>query len=388
MRLSVLLLALAAVAAAQNNTLTRKEIDEGWILLFDGETLFGWEPQGEPKWAVENGAIVALAGSQKMGWLRSGSQFADYVLKLEFRTREHGNSGVFLRAATEGEPHVTGYELQIWTGNEKYPTGSFVNHVATKKGKFKGDEWNSYEVTAVGDKWSVRLNGKSVLETTQTKSRIGHIGLQSNKDRIEFRNIKLKPLGLKPLFNGKDLSGWRKVETPRAKEPPVWSVKEGAIHVEKGPGQLETEAAFADLTLQLSVRTNPRDAGHHPNSGVFIRGDANGFWTGYEAQIRNEFKNGDRTHPVDFGTGGMYHFQPARRVVGTDGQWFVMTVIARGRHFATWVDGYPVADWQDTREEGPVARKQAKLSAGPVSLQAHDPTTNLDFRNIRAASLP
>ena len=59
-------------------------------------------------------------------------------------------------------------------------------------------------------------------------------------EEVEFRNIRLRPLGLRPLFNGTDLSGWERVDRPNAKEPPDWSVRDGAIHVEKGPGQLET----------------------------------------------------------------------------------------------------------------------------------------------------
>jgi len=386
MRLLVFFL-FTLVALSQPNTLTQKEIDEGWILLFDGETVFGWQPVGTAKWSVENGVIVTGPGMS--GWLRSGSQFADYVLKLEFRTHEKGNSGVFLRSATEGQPHITGYELQIWSENQKFPTGSLVNHVSTTKGKFKGDVWNSYEITVQGDHWIVKLNGKTVLNAREGKSKIGHIGLQSNKDKIEFRSLKLKPLGLASIFNGKDLSGWRKVETPRAKMPPEWSVKDGAIHVEKGPGQLETEATFDDLVFQLAIRTNPKDANHHPNSGVFLRGDPNGFWTGYETQIRNEYKEGDRAKPHDFGTGGIYHYQPARKVVAEDGRYFLKTIVARGRHFAVWINGDAVSDWEDPHPEGSVvSKKQAKLGAGVLSLQAHDPTTNLDFKNLRVARLP
>jgi hypothetical protein len=388
MRTLLLTLLAAAFAAAQQppNTLTQKEIDDGWILLFDGESLFGWQPQGTAEWMVENGAITTKPGPY--GWLRSGSQFADYQLKLEFRACENCNSGVFLRSATNGQPHVTGYELQIWTGNAKFPTGSLVNH-ATAKAKFNGDVWNQYDVTLQGDHFVVKLNGKTVLDAHDGKSKVGHIGLQSNKDKIEFRNMKLKPLGLTALFDGKSLAGWHEVKTPRAKEPPEWTAQKGAIHVEKGPGQLETDATFDDVILQLWIRTNPKDEKHHPNSGVFLRGEPNDFWTGYEIQIRNEYKDGDRSKAVDFGTGGMYFYQPARKVLGDDGKFFVETIVARGRHFGTWVNGYPIADWEDPHPEGKSVRdKQARLGAGVISLQAHDPTTNLDFKNIKAVRLP
>jgi hypothetical protein len=392
MRLTAGSLLFAAMLAAQQqpNTLTQKEIDDGWILLFDGETMFGWTPVGEPKWAVEGGAIVALPGSKTLGWIRQGSQFADYQLKLEFRAAEDANSGVFLRSATNGEAHVTGYELQIWKGNAKFPTGSLVNHASTFKGSIKGGEWNQYDVTVQGDRFVVVLNGRKVLDARDGKSKVGHIGMQSNQHKIEFRNIKVKPLGMQPLFDGKSLAGWHEVKSPRqVKEPPEWSARKGTIHVEKGPGQLETDGAYDDFVLQLAIKTNPKDDKHHPNSGVFLRGEPNGYWSGYESQIRNEYKDGDRTKAVDFGSGGIYFYQPARKVMGDDGKFFVKTIVARGRHFGVWINGHPVSDWEDPHPEGKVVRnKEARLGAGAISLQAHDPTTNLDFKNIKLAKLP
>jgi hypothetical protein len=388
MRTPVLLLLLCSILAAQPNSLTNAEISDGWILLFDGETLFGWTPMGGAQWRAGDGAIVA--DSAESGWLRSNSSFADYVFTCEFRTGAEGNSGIFLRSAAEGAPHETGYELQIWDKHEKFATGSLVNHLRAKKAKLKADQWNLYEVEARGDRFVVRLNGKKILDGRDAKSRLGHIGLQYNKEKkIEFRNLKLKPLGFQPLFNGKDLTGWAAVDAPKPPTaPPVWSVQDGAIHVEKGPGQLETEAQHGDFILQLDIRTNPENANHHPNSGVFFRGDPKGFWSGYESQIRNEYKDGDRAKPVDWGTGAIYNRQATRKVVPNDGAYFTKTIVARGRHMAVWVNGYPVTDWEDARPEGRNARQEARLAAGTVSLQAHDPTTNLDFRNIRIAPLP
>ncbi len=388
-RLACLLLILPVLAMAQANTLTRAEITDGWILLFDGESLFGWTEEGAAKWRAADGTLVG--DSSEAGWLRSNSAFADYVLKLEFRTGEEGNSGVFLRSAKEGEPHVTGYELQIWDQHPEFWTGSLVNHAAAKQKGHNAGEWNSYVIRVQGDRWIVNLNGEQILDARDGKSKIGHIGFQCNADKkIEFRNIKLKPLGLEPIFNGRDLSGWKKVERPKPVEaPPVWSVKDSSIHVEKGPGQLETIQKWADFVLQLDIRTNPQKASHHPNSGVFFRGTPGVFWSGYESQIRNEYENGDRTKPVDFGTGGIYRNQPARKVVAGDGEYFTKTIVARGRHMAVWVDGYQVSDFEDANPAGSnVREKQAVLDAGVISLQAHDPTTNLDFRSIRIAELP
>jgi hypothetical protein len=364
-----------------------KEAADGWIQLFDGESLFGWSQEGAGKWKVEGGALTFDAG--QVGWLRSNSVFADYVLKLDFRTRKGGNSGLFVRSAKTGQPHETGYEVQIWDDNPKFPTGSLVNHVRAKKAKIKADQWNAYEIRIEGDRFQVTLNGKKILDSRDAKSKAGHIGLQANKDRIEFRNIKLKPLGMKALFDGKTLAGWKVIQPPKPpKEPAEWSVKDGAIHVVKGGGQLETEGTYANFVLQLDVRTNPRDANHHPNSGVFLRGEPNTYWNGYEVQIRNEYKDGDRTKPVDWGTGAIYNRVATRKVVSDDGAFYAKTIAANGKHFAVWLNGYPVTDWDDPRPEGGNVRQNARLAAGAISLQAHDPTTNLDFKSIRLAVLP
>jgi len=379
MRTAMILLLAVFTSLAAPNALTPKESQDGWMLLFDGETLFGWTPEGGTKWRVAGGAIVADAGES--GWLRSDSKFADFILRAEFRTRKDGNSGIFLRSAKEGRPHETGYELQIWDKHEKFPTGSLVNIARAKPVTLQPDVWHQYEVFALGNNILIKLDGKKVLEVRDSWSNIGHFGLQYNKDnKIEFRDIRLRPMGLAPLFNGKNLNGWQEVKAPKPpKEPPVWGVRKGAIHVEKGPGQLESKNLFDDFVLQLDVRANSSDPNRHPNSGVFFRGTPGGHWSGYESQIRNEYKDGDRTKPVDFGTGGIYRYQAARKVVPNDNEFFTKTIVACGRHMATWVNGYPVSNWEDTNTEG--------LKAGPIGLQAHDPTTNLDFRNIRAQSL-
>ena len=64
------------------------------------------------------------------------------------------------------------------------------------------------------------------------------------------------------------------------------------------------------------------------------------------------------------------------------------TLAATGRHLAVWVDGVQVTDWTDDRPADENPRKGARTAAGHVSLQGHDPTTDLDFRGIVVAELP
>ena len=196
MRYLLLLFVLCLASAADlPNTLTPKESAEGWKLLFDGATLGGWETHWATDWTAENGTLVCSAVERS--WLSTAASFSDYTLKLEFRGAGNVNSGVFLRSQKEGQPHITGYELQIWDYQPAgYNTGSLVGSLKASPVKILPDQWNQYEITAKGDHFHVVLNGKTLLDGNDSKHASGVIGFQCQKDnRIAFRNIKLKPLG-------------------------------------------------------------------------------------------------------------------------------------------------------------------------------------------------
>ncbi|MEZ5397729.1 MAG: DUF1080 domain-containing protein [Bryobacterales bacterium] len=386
MRFALAFLVAACSLSAQSNTLTEDEIRDGWILLWDGKTDFGWEYHGDADWTMRDGVLAARSGQN--GWLGTTTAFGDFHLRIDFRCAADGNSGVFLRSAREGQPHRTGYELQIYDDQPQgFNTGSLVFYDKAEPAKLIPDVWNHYEVLVEGMHFQAILNGKIVLDAYNPTHLSGVIGLQYNENKpIEFRNIKLRPLNLEPLFDGRDLSGWREVDRPNNPGNDRWSVRDGDIHVEGGPGQLESEKQFRNLALQLGIKTNPASPDAHPNSGVFFRGVPGQFWSGYEIQIRNEH-DGNITNPVDFGTGGVYFFQRARGIVAADGEWFYETIMAYDRHISVWVNGVQVSDYEDVKPEGSNHRKQALLRSGTISLQAHDPTTNLDFRDIRAAEI-
>ena len=61
--LTLLLAARAAAdGAAKPNTLTQKEIEEGWILLWDGETTYGWRSPNDSQWTIADGMLAPQAG--------------------------------------------------------------------------------------------------------------------------------------------------------------------------------------------------------------------------------------------------------------------------------------------------------------------------------------
>lgn len=373
----------AASGLAPGVALPASKAEAGWIRLFDGETLFGWMPRGDAQWKVEDGALTPVPGTGP-GYLCTTTEFADFELEAEFWADEVVNSGIFLRCPTSGSITAgTAYEVNIYDAHEKWPTGS-INEVGRRRGRAKTvGRWNRYEILAEGDHFVIRLNGRKVLDVRDPKHARGVIALQTltGKGVVRFRDIQLRPLGGKPLFNGRDLTGWRVVPG----HPSVYSVtREGWLNVKNGNGDLQTEAQYGDFVLQLDILSH----GKHLNSGVFFRAIPGEFWQGYESQIRNQWEGDDRSKPVDFGTGGIYRRQSARRVVSSDGEWFTKTVIAHGRHLAVWINGLQVSDWTDDRPENANARQGFRGAPGVISLQGHDPTTDLSFRRIRAVEFP
>lgn len=181
------------------NTLTQEESRQGWLLLFDGKSLDGWEarttsdPAASPDWSVQDGTL--LCSGTAPSWIGTVGTYADYVLRLQFRGPALVNSGVFLRSQKEGAPHITGYELQIWDAQPAgYNTGSLVGTVKAPPAAMLPDVWNQYEITADGDHIVVVLNDKTVLDTHDAAHASGVVGLQCQPEqRIEFRNIKLLP---------------------------------------------------------------------------------------------------------------------------------------------------------------------------------------------------
>jgi hypothetical protein len=249
-----------------------------------------------------------------------------------------------------------------------------------------------------GSKWdqfSYQQSNSSKPEAIQLEVSAG--------TQVALRSVKLKPRGLKPIFNGKDLTGWKEFPGKKSK---LSVTPEGWIHMKNGPGDLQTEGQWADFVLQIECRTN----GPLLNSGVFFRCRPNEYQQGYEAQIHNGFlpaavkeytieeydpatheltgKQKVKSRAIDYGTGAIYRRIPARLEAAKDREWFTMTIVAEGKHIAVWVNGLQVTDWVDNRPLKDNARNGCRLEKGPISLQGHDPTTDLNFRNIRIAELP
>jgi hypothetical protein len=395
MRQSVwaLLLMTAAVPAraaddAKPNTLTPKEIADGWILLWDGESTFGWTTPTDSKWTIAKGMIAPQKG--KPGLLVTTAEFGECELKMQFQLATDSKPQLILGSDQQGRNPGTGLVHSL---RDLLPSGGGWKQLTLRRTR-QGNSFTTESLGPFGGGLGKKSSGPNNVVP-------GHIALSGNG--LVIRNIKLKPLNTKPLLNGKDLTGWKEFPGKKSK----FSVtKEGWLNLKNGPGDLQTTGLYDDFILQLDCISN----GKHLNSGVFFRCQPDKYQQGYEAQIHNGFTAEPKKEykieeydpktnklkdtkkvkytAIDYGTGGIYNRMPARREVAKDHEWFTMTIAAHGRHMAVWVNGIQVTDWTDNRPPKDNARNGCRLEKGAISLQGHDPTTDLSFRNIRIAELP
>jgi hypothetical protein len=198
-----------------------------------------------------------------------------------------------------------------------------------------------------------------------------------------YKSVTFTPEGMTPLFNGKDLTGWAMLKDEKRMLSKAEVTKAGELHLTNGPGDLQTTGKYADFVLQVECKTN----GDGLNSGVFFRCIEGQYQNGYEMQISNAAADGDPTKPKDAGSGAIYRRVPARKLVAKDKEWMTLTLVAKGATFSTWVNGEPVVVWTDERAKDENPRKGLRLEAGHLSLQGHDPTTDLLFRSIQIAEI-
>lgn len=237
---------LSCTQSTGPNELTKKEIEEGWELLFDGTSLDKWKgyciDEYPAAWVVNEDGTFQIKGSGKGeagaddgGDLISRKKYGNFELSLEWKISEGGNSGIFYLArevcgtdSVPGDPiWKSAPEMQI-LDNEKHPdailgentgsrmAGSLYDLIAAKPQNAKPvGEWNHAKVMVYKGTVVHWMNGKNVVEyhlwtedwkTMCAESKFsefenfvntaqeGYIGLQDHGDDVWFRNVKIREL--------------------------------------------------------------------------------------------------------------------------------------------------------------------------------------------------
>jgi hypothetical protein len=181
------------------------------------------------------------------------------------------------------------------------------------------------------------------------------------------------PEGFTPLFNGKDLKGW-KVHSGKVE---AWGVAAGVLFTSgSGGGWLMSEKDFANFELRLEYRLPVKG-----NSGVAIRSPLEGdpAYTGMEIQLLDD-ENYKGLRPSQY-CGAIYDVvAPVRPAGRPAGQWNQMRIIAKEREVTVELNGNQVVQanldaFRDLQKHPGLQRAQ-----GHVGLQSHG--SRVEFRNI------
>jgi Domain of Unknown Function (DUF1080) len=174
--------------------------------LFDGKTLDGWKMAGDGRFTiVKSDAALQSEGGMGLLWY-TRNIYRNFILKLDWKVSDEGdNSGVFVRFPDpNNNPYNAireGYEIQIDDGanNPIHQTGAIYDFAAPIKIASKPPgQWNTMEIQAQDQSYTVIINGHRVTEFTGSRMTEGHVGLQAHDDKskVSFRNIAIIEINL------------------------------------------------------------------------------------------------------------------------------------------------------------------------------------------------
>lgn len=191
------------------------KLEEGFVWLFDGKSLEGWE--GNQDWfRVEDGAIVAGSLQKEIPhneFLASTKQYGNFELKFQVRLKGAGdNAGVQFRSSrVPNSTEVSGYQCDIGSAWDRPVWGALYDESRRNKMLAEGDrkvvkdalkagEWNELMVRAVDRNIQIWLNGLLTIDYTEVDAEIakrGIIALQIHSGpptEAWYRNIRIREL--------------------------------------------------------------------------------------------------------------------------------------------------------------------------------------------------
>ena len=349
--------------------------------LFDGVSLLGWSVENDCEADVVDGCLRLKAGD---GWLRSHHSYRDFELHVEWKALQavKYDAGIYIRAANEGKPGPKpSHQVNLLQGKEGN-IGNLPGAESTGLVKPAG-EWNVFDLRVVGETVSLKINGQPAYTASGLKQSDGYIGFQIEVPiggQFLLKNIRIIELGYRPLFNGRDLSGWEPVGD--AAEA-CWSVTDGLLVCsgKKGPW-LRSSEEFDDFNLRLEYRLStggnsgmyvrvPKDGNHHRDNDTLPP-------AGFEVQILDDAAPGHLKLKDYQYSASIYDIAGANpRVSRPVGEWNSLEINCKGQHVTTWHNGHRVTNV--TAETAPLLALRS--TKGFLGLQNHN--TVVKLRDIR-----
>lgn len=199
--LSLVAITLAACTANRPVTVPA----DGWVPLFDGETLDGWRAGENPgTFRVENGAIVVRGPRAHLFYEGNvlNAEFEDFELRAEVLTRRGSNSGIYIRTAFQHSDWPSeGYEVQVNNSHTDWRRTGSLYGVQDVREAEPDDEWFTVMVEVRGRRIRAWVNDRQTVDYTEpagTPTRLtgGTIALQGHdpESEVHYRNIAVRPL--------------------------------------------------------------------------------------------------------------------------------------------------------------------------------------------------
>jgi len=370
--------------AAEPSVISSASCTQGWIALFNGVDLFGWEvKEGQGSLSSVHSGGLILSSSVELGptELTTVAPWGDYDLLIGAAVSSPSKE---CRAVLELDSDLT----------ESEESGSltllFSNGATSSMTSEIGEASSTHDLKAMtppmtsliqvrGEHVAVIVAGEKVQEVTlshQSSNQLRLVSLVAESD-IRISSLWARPHGLNQLFNESDLSGWHIRKEVRPDRPGIdVRVEEGVIRIQGGPGYLESDNEFADFHARFRIRVEQNTNGGS-KSGVYFRatrypGENFVDWPlGIKVQVLNQQE--------DYSTGGLEGRYPAHDLYSEDGEWFWLDICARGPQIRTWVHGMPTTVYTDTKGE---------YQSGVIALQGWDAKNLVYYGAVEIAELP
>jgi hypothetical protein len=184
-------LALTAVAAD-----VPKAGRDGWIAMFDGRTLDGWQASEKPEnWKVEDGAIVGRGDRSHLFWTKQMCENCEF--RATVKINKGGNSGMYFRAQEIVADWPKGYEAQVNTSHgDPVKTGSLYNIAKVLDKLVPEETWFTQHIVADGDRIVIRVNDKVTVDTKDSSYAKGYLALQQHDPGsvVMYKDLMFRPI--------------------------------------------------------------------------------------------------------------------------------------------------------------------------------------------------
>ncbi len=380
------------------------DVEDGFVSLFNGRDMSGWVKRGgSAEYHVEDGAIVGKCAPNTPGntFLCSEQEFGNFVLKLQYKFIESGNSGVQFRSAARDEgkaQRVYGYQYEIRPGGDAtgriYDEGrrghkhgiiwldahTPQDRLDAAQASCREGQWNDVEIQCVGPSIKTWLNGKLVVDMFDDATMKGFFGLQIHSGKagsVAWKNIRVKDLGESQWesFFVKGEDGKYQLANAKFVLSEEWSFTEdGVLHgvhskSQGKDGLVISTNNYDNFIARVTYRM------HGGNSALYFRAEETSApWVlrGFQNEIANNSKDSALWHTAGIVDGKtipgrgwvVTNDELIAKVRNQNDQWNTTCTAAYGDRLVQILNGFCTSDILD----------EASEKTGKLGLQMHGGT--------------